>query len=157
MHQDQWLYRLKAATRDLVTLAGGFKRAAEVAKYSKSNVERWANTDDGAVIPLTAAMALERETGQPLVTEVMAEHAGRALTGPDGAGGQAAGVWGAHATAIRAAAEAAAVGAEAMADGRLTPAELAALERSYSELDRAVAGMRSDIAAARGGLKVVGG
>ena len=58
---DHFLYRLKAATRDLVKLVGGVVRAGEITSHSKTTVSRWQSVTDPDVIDLCAAIALEVE------------------------------------------------------------------------------------------------
>ena len=72
-------YRLKAAFRDLVEKAGGLDRAAERTGYGKSSLQRWTSPDHPDVMPVTAAMLLESDTGCPLVTRAMATLQGHAL------------------------------------------------------------------------------
>lgn len=88
MH-DAWHYQIKSAQRDLVTMAGGIERSAALTGYSKSVVGRWSSTADPEHMPLTAVRRLEQETGQPLITTIMAHETGRRLSEPDGPAGDA--------------------------------------------------------------------
>lgn len=88
MH-DAWHYQIKAAQRDLITMAGGIERAATLTGYSKSVAGRWASPADPEHMPLTAIRRLEQETGQPLITTIMAHETGRRLSEPEGPGSDA--------------------------------------------------------------------
>lgn len=81
---DPWHYQIKAAQRDLVTMAGGIERVAELTGYSKSVVGRWNSPGDPEHMPLTAVRRLESETDQPLITTIMAHETGRKLSEPNG-------------------------------------------------------------------------
>ncbi len=155
---DAWFYRLKAAQRDLIKLAGGIERAAEITSMSKSQVGRWNNAGDAELISLPAALLLEAECGQAPVTAVMARMNGRRLSDPDAETRAEACVWQTHAETARKAAELLAKGALAMADGRVTAAEAVDIDgaardliNAAGELCKATAGVRA------AGLAVVGG
>lgn len=81
---DAWHYQIKAAQRDLITMAGGIERAATLTGYSKSVAGRWNSPADPEHMPLTAVRRLEQETGQPLITTIMAHETGRRVTEPEG-------------------------------------------------------------------------
>lgn len=81
---DAWHYQIKAAQRDLITMAGGIERTAMLTGYSKSVVGRWSSPADPEHMPLTAVRALEKETDQPLITTIMAHETERKLTEPKG-------------------------------------------------------------------------
>lgn len=81
---DAWHYQIKAAQRDLITMAGGIERAATLTGYSKSVAGRWNSPGDPEHMPLTAVRVLERECDQPLVTSIMAHETGRKVTEPNG-------------------------------------------------------------------------
>jgi hypothetical protein len=148
---DAWFHRIKAATRDLVKACGGVVRAGEVANTSKSEVSRWQSATDPDVIGIPQALALEFDCGLHLVTTVMADLHGRRLTDPNGDSSDAVSVFARHAETVRAAAEVIATGATAQADGELTPAEAELMDRSYSELERAAAAARRDLASVKAG------
>jgi hypothetical protein len=153
-----WHFRLKAAQRDLIDMAGGIERAAALTSVSKSQVGRWRNPTDPDVIAITAALLLEAECGTPLVTTVMAELNGRRLADPDESNVAAGNVLVRHAEAVRQAGELMAQGAMAFADGKLTPAEAAALDRASASTERALSELRMAIAGVRGtGFSVVEG
>ena len=153
----EWLFRVKAATRDLVRHAGGLVRAGEICGYGKSSVDRWGSTDHTECIPIGAALLLEAETGAPLVTAAMAEINGRGL-GPkpvdDGGGHFLA----AHIDLARQSAEYQATVADATADGVITPNEQKAIEREAADVHRAAARVQDAVAGAGGeAIRLVGG
>lgn len=147
---DAWFHRVKAATRDLVKACGGVVRTGEIANVSKTEVSRWQSATDADVISIPAALALEAECGLPLVTTAMAELHGRRLADADGTGESSAHVAAEHAEAVRAVAELMAVGAVALADGDVTPAEAAQMDRLASEAERKLSPLRKSLAGIRG-------
>lgn len=145
----EWLYRVKAATRDLVRMAGGYVRAGEISGRGKSSVERWCSTDHVDVIPITAALLLQAETGAPLVTIAMAEIEGRQLT-PKGSEPSGGGFLAAHVRVSKEAADYANAVARAQEDGVISPNEKAEIDREAAELAQAVADQRDTLAASGG-------
>lgn len=87
---DAWHYQIKAAQRDLIKFTGGIERAVEMTEYAKSTVGRWNNPADPELMPLSAVRALERETGRPLITSILAQETGCKLVEPNGPTGDAA-------------------------------------------------------------------
>ncbi|AEH88165.1 conserved hypothetical protein [Mesorhizobium opportunistum WSM2075] len=154
-----WFYRLKAAQRDLIERCGGIIRAGEKCSASKTEVGRWNNDGYPDLMPLSAVIQLEADCSMPLVTAVLAELNGRRLADTVDAGELAnASMMASHAEVVVQAGELMAKGALAFADGRLTPAEAAGIDRQCSVLERAVSELRLAAASARvGGLSVVGG
>lgn len=142
---DQFLLRLKAATRDLVSLCGGVERAAQVASLSKSAMSRFQVVDAPDVIDLPTALKLERECGHPAVTSVMAEMHGRRLS-DEVAGASAQSVLEHHAEVMRRTAETATKVALAFADQVVTPAEAVQIDRTLAELETAIRAMRGSCA-----------
>jgi hypothetical protein len=147
---DHFLYRLKAATRDLVKLVGGVVRAGEITSHSKTTVSRWQSVTDPDVIDLCAAIALEVECGVPLITTVMAEAGGRRLSAQTEAS-TAASVLVRHAELMRAGADIASHLAAAMADNTITPAEAEAVDRSLAAQEAHMREMRGALAGIRAG------
>ena len=160
---EAWFHRVKAAQRDLIKLAGGIERAAEVTSISKSHIGRMNNPADGELMPLAAVVMLESDCGQPLVTAVLAETNGRRLTDPEAERAADVSVLSMHAELMRQSAELANGMAIAIADGRVTPAEAQSVDRICSSLQAATSELRAALAAikAKGGasasLRVVGG
>lgn len=146
---DAWFFRVKAATRDLVSRCGGVIRSGEIANASKSEVSRWQSVGDEGVITIPAALALEFDCGEPLVTAVMADLHGRRLSDAQAEAAAASCLFRDNAEVMRQSAEVAAAMAEALADGSVTPAEADRVDRAARSLDIAVADMRKSLAAAR--------
>lgn len=146
----EWLFRIKAATRDLVNRAGGDRRAGEICGWGKSTVNRWGSTDHVDVIPLPAALLLQAECGSPLVTMAMAEIDGRSL-GPKAGGGEGPGFRSAHIAVAKEAAELAHTIAVAEDDGVITPNENRAIAKEATDLAEATARVLDRCAAAGGG------
>lgn len=139
---DSWFHRLKAAQRDLIARCGGIERAGEISSSSKSHVGRWNNPTDPDLMPISAVLALEADCGVALVTAAMASLTGRRLVEPDAPGDGAAAVFRRHAEATGKAGELMAMGAAAFADGKLTPTELAQLDRASREVEEALGKLR---------------
>lgn len=146
---DAWFFQIKAATRDLVTRAGGVVRAGEIANVSKTEISRWQNTAGEDIISLPAALALEAECGVPLVTAVMADLNGRRLSDEAAGGESAASLFRDHAELMRKSAEVASTMAEALADGTVTPAEAERVDAAARDLDIALDQMRKSLAGVR--------
>lgn len=150
-------FMLKAAQRDLIAAAGGIERAAGVCSYGKSTVGRWANAESPELMPLEAIFALEEETGRYDMSAAIASARGRrfADTAAEIANGS---VMSAHAEAVVRMGELMTEGALAFADGQITPAETAQIDKALAKVLDAVSDYRKILAGGRasGGLKVVG-
>ena len=153
-------YRLKAAFRDLVERAGGIERAADRMGFGKSSVQRWASAEHPDVMPLTAALLLESDTGCPLVTAAMAGLQGRTLsevsltsvpvTSPRPALLEQ---WAGMGKAFS---ELAGGMAFAMADGEVTVTEARAIDEAAQGLSQQIESLRQKLAGHNGKpLKVV--
>ncbi|MCO5153360.1 MULTISPECIES: hypothetical protein [unclassified Shinella] len=159
---DPFLYRVKAAQRDLIERCGGILRVEAISGFSKSQVGRWNNPSDPDLMPIGAVRALESDCRVALVTAVLAEANGRRLTDPEDERAQHACVMISHAELMRQAAELANGMALAIADGQVTPTEAQTVDRLAAGLERAASDLRAALAAikARGGaraeLRVVG-
>lgn len=159
---DPFLYRIKAAQRDLIERCGGIQRVEAISGFSKSQVGRWNNPSDPDLMPVGAIRALERDCGVALVTSVLAEVNGRRLTDPEAERAQDVCVMLSHAELMRQAAELANGMAVAIADGQVTPTEAQTIDRLAAGLERSASALRSALATikARGGaaagLRVVG-
>jgi len=160
---EAWFHRVKAAQRDLIKLAGGIERAADITSISKSHIGRMNNPADGELMPVSVIVALEADTGHPLVTAVMAETNGRRLTDPEADRAADVSVLSAHAELMRQMAELANGMAVAIADGRVTPSEAQTVDRVCSSLQMATSELRASLASikakggALAGLRVVSG
>lgn len=73
-----YLY-LKAATRDLITAAGGPVRAAEISRADHPRLSRYGSPNEGMHAPIDVIADLEAETGDPVVTRALADLAGFVL------------------------------------------------------------------------------
>lgn len=160
---DAFLFRLKAAQRDLIDRCGGILRCEQLTGFSKSHVGRWNNPNEGDVMPIGAVVVLERDCGQALITAVMAEANGRRLTDPDAERASEVNVLTAHADLMRQGAELANSIACAIADGKVTPSEAQVVDRVAAAMERATSELRlslSSIKASGGvtaGLSIVRG
>ena len=148
---DSWFHRIKAATRDLIRLAGGLERAATIAALSTSALSRCQCAAHGDIISIPAALALEAECGQSPITAAMASLHGCNLAPTVTDAEAAARALAGAAEALRGASDLMAATAEAAADGKLTPAEAERMDRAASTLDGALAPLRQTLAAAKGG------
>lgn len=150
-------FMLKAAQRDLIAAAGGIERAAGVCSYGKSTVGRWANAESPELMPLEAIFALEEETGRHDVSAAIAAARGRRFAETETVAANGS-VMSAHAEAVVRMGELMSEGALAFADGQITPAESAQIDRALAKVNDAVAEYRKILAGGRaaGGLKVVG-
>jgi hypothetical protein len=150
-------FLLKAKQRDLIAAAGGIERAADICSYGKSTVGRWANADSPDLMPLEVIFALEEETGRFDMSEAIASARGRRFADVESVAANGS-VMAAHAEAVVRMGELMSEGALAFADGQLTPAESAQIDRSLAKVNNAVAEYRKVLAGAKaaGGLKVVG-
>jgi predicted TIM-barrel enzyme len=160
---DAFLYRIKAAQRDLIERCGGIMRVVDKSGYSKSEVGRWNNASEPDLMPVGAIAVLERDCGQAMVTAVLAETNGRRLSDPEAARAAEISVLTTHAEVMRQSAELANAVAMAIADGQVTPSEAQTIDRIASSMERAASNMRASLASVRalGGekasLKIVGG
>jgi hypothetical protein len=159
---DAFLYRVKAAQRDLIERCGGIMRVVDKSGYSKSEVGRWNNGSEPDLMPVGAIAALERDCGQALVTAVLAEANGRRLTDPEAARRAEVNVLTSHAELMRQSAELANAIAVAIADGAVTPSEATTVDRVAASLERAASELRASLAVikadggAKAELKIVG-
>lgn len=143
---DAFLFRLKAAQRDLIARCGGIARTEAIVHVSKSQVGRWNSPTDSDLMMLGAVMALEADCGEPLVTAVLAEANGRRLTDPEKSRQADVNVLAAHSEVMRHGAEVANSVSVAIADGTVTPAEASIVDRTLAEMERAVSAMRRSLA-----------
>lgn len=150
-------YLLKAKQRDLIAAAGGIERAAMVCSYSKSVVGRWYNPDSPEIMELPAIFSLEEETGRNDMSEAIASARGRRFADVEVTAANGS-VMAAHAEAVVRMGELMTEGALAFADGELTPAESARIDRALVKVENQIADYRRILAGAKasGGLKVVG-
>lgn len=145
MISDGWFHSVKAAQRDLIKRSGGIVRAAELATTSPTQMGRYNNPTDPDLMPINVVLALEADSGTALVTAVMATLNGRRLTEAETDGAGPGAVFARHAETVRKAGELMSAGAAAFADGKLTPAEMALIDRLAGEVEAALALLRKDI------------
>ncbi|MCO5734106.1 hypothetical protein [Rhizobium sp. SSA_523] len=150
---DAWMYRMKAAQRDLIEACGTVRRVEEKYAYGKSTIGRWSNPLDATLMPLNAVVALEADCGIPFVTQVLAELSGRRLTDPEEERAAEVCVMASHAELMRQTAELANSIAMAIADGKVTPTEAHTVDRVAANLQTAT----SDVRAALASIKSKGG
>lgn len=159
---EAWMFRVKAAQRDLVEACGGIKRVESRFNYGKSTVGRWNDAGDPTLMPLGAIVALESDCGIPYVTGALAEVNGRRLSDPDEDKASDVCVMTSHAELLRHTAELANGMAVAISDSRVTPTEAQTIDRIAASMQNAINDMRGALAAIkakggeRAGLRVVG-
>ncbi|MBP1873522.1 hypothetical protein J2Z19_003237 [Ensifer adhaerens] len=159
---EAWMFRVKAAQRDLIEACGGIRRVERRFNYGKSTVGRWNDASDPTLMPLGAIVALETDCGIPYVTGALAEASGRRLTDPDEDRVADVCVMTTHAELLRHTAELANGMAIAISDSRVTPTEAQTIDRIAASMQNAMNDMRAALAAikAKGGspagLRVVG-
>lgn len=159
---DAFLFRVKAAQRDLIERCGGIERVVTICGFSKSQVGRWNSPNDPDLMPIGAVVALERDCGQALVTSVMAQANTRRLTDPDIERAQEVCLIRNHSELMRKSAELAHTVAMAIEDGQVSPSEASSIDRVAAALEHAASNLRAGCAVikARGGqasqLRVVG-
>jgi hypothetical protein len=105
-------------------------------------------TESGGAVPLADLGILAAALGPGFLDELLADVHLRAVTTSEPEAGQS--LLGAHVEAMREVAEAQITFAEAVADGAVTPCEMARIERESGEAVRAVEGQ---IAAARAAVR----
>lgn len=145
--------RIKAAQKDLVQRCGGGDRAGSIANYSGSQMGRFADTRTAPdLMPLHVVLILEAECGVPYVTSAMAEINGHRLAGPEGGETKCADlereIFHCNTEVMRQVGALSVSVAEALADGRLTPAEIDKISRQTAPLRELMANL--DMALAKG-------
>ncbi len=159
---EAWMFRVKAAQRDLIEACGGIKRVETRFNYGKSTVGRWNDGNDPTLMPLGAVVALESDCGRPYVTGALAEVNGRRLSDPSEDRVVDVCVMASHAELLRHTAELANSMAMAIADSRVTPTEAQTIDRVAASMQNAMNDMRAALASIkakggeRTGLRVVG-
>lgn len=150
---EAWMYRVKAAQRDLIEACGTLRRIEEKHSYGKTTVGRWSDPNDPTFMPLQAVVALQADCGIPYITQVLAELQGRRLTDPDVERQAEIGVMASHAEVMRLVGELANSVALAIADGRVTPAEAHSVDRIAAGLQQVTSDLRGSLAS----IKALGG
>lgn len=152
---DSFLPRIKAAQRDLIEDCGTLRRIEEKFGFSKSVVQRWADSKHPDLMPIDAVRRLEEDCKIPHVTSVMAEVTGRRLTDPEQEQAAVACVMQSQAGLMREFAELVGKLALASADNHITPAEAVIGDRAAAQVEEACRQLRNAFAAvmAAGGMK----
>ena len=162
MTGQAWFHRIKAAQRDLIRMAGGIERAAEITSVSSSHIGRMNNARDTDLMPISVVIALEEECGIPIVTSAMAELNGRRLSDPAAERAAEQTVLSSYGDVARKSGDLLSGGAIAFSDGRVSPAEAHKMDRDAADLEIEISRFRQALALvkARGGekaaLRVVG-
>ncbi|WP_234905678.1 hypothetical protein [Rhizobium rhizogenes] len=159
---DAFLYRIKAAQRDLIARCGGIIRVTDLVSASKSEVGRWNNGADPDLMPVGAIVVLERDCGYALVTSVLAESNGRRLTDPEEDLRVGKDILAAFGEIHRQTGELTNAFGAAISDGFVTSTEGTTIDRIAASLERAASDLRAGVAVvkaqggAKAGLRVVG-
>jgi hypothetical protein len=143
----KWKYRLKAATRRLIAKAGGLEDAQLLLGNVRgtTTIQRWGDPSKDEMIPLMAAMALQQEIGEPILTKVMAELQGMAVVPKQPQGGRQGFLLAQQRIAKETADYHAAV-TRAMVDGVITEAEKAEIFKEGGDVGEAMADSLNDMA-----------
>lgn len=152
--------RIKAAQHQLICACGSVEDLLdEHPGLGRTSLFNWKDINHKALMPLDVVMKLEAHCGRPIVTEALAEIAGRKLVDPDAGVVSSACVMTRHADAIIQASHLMSVGAAAFADGRITPNEATGIDRAAAQLQEAISEYRKALAGIRadGGFSVVKG
>lgn len=134
---DQRALLLKRGTRLLTKACGGQEAAGDICGRSGETVRRWGDPNVPETIPAFFVALLEAETGQPIVTRMLADMAGqslRPLKGEPVDGCMAS----AHAEAMIAQAKLTQTVVAAKKDGVITENEANAIARAGVEAQAAV-------------------
>jgi hypothetical protein len=130
---------MKAGHRDLIAACGGIERTSELLDMSIAHVGRWNNAEADDLINPRAKAKLEAECGYPWVTRVELLWLGFEIQ--ERAPESSARAGDVHSATSRVVAEASDVMraySEALADGKITPSDIAVLQKELGELARAV-------------------
>lgn len=144
-----WLYRVKAATRDLIALCGALDRAATIADVSVSHLSRWQSTKSPDCITIPAALALQEDAGVHLVTEAMADVQGLRVMSAPGPHQPAADVMRLVGDLARETGELVMDTSIAVSDGSFSPTEAERTDRKLAEIDARLRPIRAATAAAK--------
>ena len=136
---DANFYRIKAAMADLIDRAGGQKRAGEIVGLSQQMMSNVAQRDSSHVLSIAGKLALERECGAPVVTQVEAEWLGFRLepmvpptAGPDGTPFEA------HAVVMAEVADLCRSFSRSVADGKYSRTDALTVDRDLMELGQSI-------------------
>lgn len=151
---NRWLLRIHAAQRDLIEACGGIARVMEKTSYGKSQVGRWNGGVDRDVMPLPVVLVLEEDCGRPLVTAIMAEFHGRALTDAADHGERVTNLTEQVAGLVEQASQLVVETVKAKADGIVTPNEATLLRNISGKVARLNAEVDDMLARVQAGERV---
>lgn len=139
---------LKAATRDLVAAAGGCTRAAKVSRVQEAAFSRYGQWGDPRCIPVDVVLDLEQDVGDPIITRILADHAGYVLVPKAQVAGTDA--MPQHLADVARTTGAALTGlADALTDGRVDDREAAALKPVFAQAQTELAEAEAALAETR--------
>lgn len=143
-----WLYTLKAATRDLVLACGGVARSAAQASVSPTTLSRWQSVEHPDLITLPAKLLLEAECGVPYLTRAEAGLLGLSLAQPEARPADGS-LIAAHGSVMASFADVSEVLATALADFSVSPGEAEQYDRALGQMARAIEAARRVCAGAK--------
>lgn len=139
MRKDADSYRLKAAAADLIVRVGGQKRAGEIVGVSQQMMSNVAQRDSGAMLTIAGKLALERECGTPLLTQVEADLLGYRLEPIGPRPVSAVGTpFSAHAAVMLEVADLARTFANSVADGVYSRADALICDKALDDLKQQI-------------------
>lgn len=143
-----WLFTLKAATRDLVSACGGVARAAAEISVSTTTLSRWQSVEHPDLITLPAKLLLEAECGVPYLTRAEAGLLGLSLeqSSPKADDGS---LIAAHGSVMASFATVSEVLALALGDMKITAGEADQYDRALSKMARDIENARRICAGAK--------
>jgi hypothetical protein len=145
---------LKTATHALITEVGGLPAAASVCRVSVPRLSEYQSRNHPeSLMPIDVVLQLEAVAGAPIVTGALARLQGHTLASPDAAPVPAIGR--SVAALARHAGEVGAQYLDASADGRIDPAERAALMQQAEHAARALQDVLAALATEAGALRRV--
>lgn len=136
---------LKAATRRLITAAGGTEHAVHVTRVQKTALSNYENPNcDTVFVPLDVIADLESDTGLPAVTAALAQLTGHVLL-PTAARPER-GRWARRLAKVgKETAEVFAAAGSALQDGTITPREAVKVRREVEQAVHALMGFIAEL------------
>lgn len=136
---------LKAATRDLVSTAGGPNRASTITRGAPSYLSRYGLAHEQMFAPVDIIADLEAECGTPFVTRMLADLAGYDLVPKAEASASADRLTSHLGDVARTAGGVMSSLADAIGDGQLTEDERRAIDSRAAETETELAELRRDL------------
>ncbi len=140
------LWSLKAAIRDLISRAGKLHRSEEITGLSTSHLQRCGDPDADCTLNLPAVILLERDTGKPIVTDLLASLSGYRLVPIDGGPTIAAPVPAAFAAAVEETSDLMTTTAAALVDRRVSETEARNIAADATDARDAIDGLTRSVA-----------